>query len=351
MMGELDILKILKNHLVRTGFMEHYNNLVDVVIYDVQNDGNGNLVFYTNVKTITIPFASNLGDLGDVDSSNSTSGDVLVFNGSNWTNQPFEYIRPNFSTRPELSDVGEITSIHMALDKILYPFVNPSFTSLSIQGVSSILELGDCISTSSGGVNTFQWGMSTINNISDTDGYTITDLTASTTLDTNILPKTTTTKAINIPYGICKTTNGATHSFRIQGKNTQNQFFSINVTYTWRPRIFWGTNPNAIVLSDNEINGLSASNTGGTKLATSLAQTFLMDGNGEYIWIVIPQSFGLAINPNGTQSKFIVGGLANSSWEVFSTTFTNTFGHSELYYLYRSSTIQFGIGIDIKIVP
>ena len=74
-----------------------------------------------------------------------------------------------------------------------------------------------------------------------------------------------------------------------------------------------------------------------------------MDGNGEYIWIAMPQSFGLAINPDGTQSKFVVGGLANSAWEVFTTNYTNSFGHIEPYYLYRTTTVQFGTGISIII--
>lgn len=339
-------LKIDKNHLVRTGFMEHFNELLLTTVYNAYVDTDTGLFTLQREKgDITIPFT--LTGLSDVDLTNTTAGQILSYDGSNWVNIDgggvFNYVRNKQSNR--FTDITSVTSIVDALDKILYPYTPPTFTSFSISGVSSTLELGQTITPTLGGNKTFQWGVSTIDNISNTDGYVITDTTNSVTLLTNILPKTLTSQVVNIPYGVVKTTNNATHSFRIQGKNTENNFFNRTVTYTWQPRIFWGSSPKSTTLTDGEIEGLSSN-----KLTNTIAQTFTMNGNGQYLWIVMPQSFGLAIEADGSNSRFVVGGLANSGWELFTTTYTNSYGHSEPYYLYRSTTIQFGTGLSIKIV-
>ena len=117
----------------------------------------------------------------------------------------------------------------------------------------------------------------------------------------------------------------------------------------WRPRIFWGTSSNTI-LNNSDILNLPSSVSGGSKLTSSIQQQFLMNGDGKYIWICMPVSFGAAINVDGSSSRFVVGGLANSAWERFTVSFTNNYSHVENYYLYKTETVQFGTGIDIKIV-
>jgi hypothetical protein len=64
----------------------------------------------------------------------------------------------------------------------------------------------------------------------------------------------------------------------------------------------------------------------------------------------MPTSFGKAIESDGSNSRFIVGGLANSFWTLFTVNFTNQFGFTSSYYLYRSNTIAFGTAIKIDIV-
>jgi hypothetical protein len=348
-------LKIDKNHLVRTGFMEHYNELLLTTVYNAYLDTNTGLLTLQREKgDICIPFT--LTGLADVNITDATAGQVLGYNGTNWVNVDaggiFNYVRNEQSTRHP--DILNVTSVVDALDKILYPFIDPSFASFFIQGVSSTLELGDCISTTAGGVDTFQWSVNTLTNVSETEGYVITDVTNALTLETGILPRTTTTQAVNIPYGICNFVDGATQVFRIQGKDLEDKFFTRDVTYTWRPRIFWGISPKSTALNNAEIEALATSTVdtskSGTKLSNSLAQEFLMDGEGEYLWIAMPQSSGLAIEANGDNSKFVVGGIANSAWNLFSVNYTNSFGHTEPYYLYKTLYLQNGTGIDVKIV-
>jgi hypothetical protein len=347
-------LKIDKNHLVKTGFMDHYNELMLTTVFNAYLDQNTGLLTLQREKgDICIPFT--LSGLSDTNINNGTTGDILTYNGTSWVNTNsggmFNYVRNKQSTRH--TDIMNVTSVVDALDKILYPFIDPAFTSLSIQGVSNILELGDCISTTAGGVSTFQWSVSTLSNVSLTEGYVISDITNPNTLQTGILPNTTTSQAVNIPYGICKTVSGATHQFQIQGKDLENKFFTRNVNYTWTPRIFWGINSKSTALTSSEIDLLPTSTVtasrSGTKLSSSLSQQFLMDGEGDYLWIAMPQSSGLAIEASGANSKFYVGGFAFSAFTLFSVNYTNSFGHSEPYYLYRSDTIQFGVGINVEI--
>ncbi len=344
-------LKIDKNHMVKTGFMEHYNELMLTTVYNAYLDKDSGLLTLQREKgDICIPFT--LTGLADVDVASATAGQVLSYSGSNWIAVDgggiFDYVRNDPSTRH--TDILNVSSVTDALDKILYPYEEPSFSSFSIQGLSSTLELGEYVSSSSGGVETFQWGVTKLPNISLTEGFTITDITTPTTLQTGILPNTTTSQNINIPYGIAKTTNGATHQFKIQTKDTQGSFFNRTATYRWRPRMYWGVLPQDSILNSAQIISLASTTTGGSKLVSDITESFTMNGGGEYIWIAQPQSFGKAIDADYGNSRFIVGGLPNSAWELFSMNFTNQYGHIEPFYLYRTSTVQFGAGIGIQIV-
>lgn len=342
---ELDPLKIIRENLVRTGFMDKYNELVDVVIYKVETDGS-NLIFYTNVDTTIIPLTSSISQLLDVELTNSTSGQVLLYDGNKWVNTNFnpsdlEYIRPDQSTRPELSDVGDITSITQALDKILYPYQEPVFSSFTITGKPNTLELGQGLISIGGENVTFSWGVTNILNISTTTGYDINDTTGSNLLDSNILPNTTTSKSINIPNQIVKTSNGETHLFTIIGTNTNNDSFTRNKSYIWRPRRLWGTSPNGGALNNSEILSLTGTNTGGSELSDTRTKTWSMDGNGEYLHYYWEESIG---DTNG----ILVGNLPNTAWTKHTVSFENQYGHVTNYIGYVTNTIQFGTNISIQ---
>ena len=343
---ELDPLKIVKENLVRTGFMDKYNELVDVVIYKVESDGS-NLIFYTNVDTTIIPMTSNISDLLDVKLDGLTSGQILLYDGTNWVNTDFnpsdlDYVRPDYSTRSVLSDVGEVTSITDALDKILYPYEYPSFTSFGINGKSNTLELGQDLIQSGGETPTFSWGVNYLYNISLTDGYTITDITDNIVSSSDILPNTTTSSPVNIPYQIVNYNPGDIHTFEIKTKNTQDDFFSRNKTYNWLPRRFWGTNPNGGALDSSEIISLTNSNTGGSELSNTYTQSRLMDGNEEYIHFYWEESLG---DTNG----FLVGNLPNSAWTRHVVSFTNQYGYTTNYIGYVTFNPAFGTGIKIDV--
>jgi hypothetical protein len=344
-------LLIHRQHLVDTGFRVHYDGLLDTTIFNAYLDTTTKQICFQREKG-DLCFDFSLTGLPDVNASNATNGDVLVYNGTNWEAQSLSgvlnYARNQQSSR--FPDIMSVSSVIDALDKILYPFIKPTFTALSIQGQSNTLELGEYLSGSNGGNETFAWAVTTLANISTTNGYKILDITNSYTIANSILPKTLTSSSQSIPYGIRNTTNGATNVFRIIGKDLENNFFQRDLTLTWRPRIFWGTSPVDIALNSSQILSLPSSPTGGSSLVSGIQNSFTMNGNGQYIWIAMPVSFGKAIEADGSNSRFVVGGLANSFWNLFTVNFTNAQGYTSSYYLYRTSTISFGTSIKIDIV-
>jgi hypothetical protein len=345
-------LLIYKNHLVDTGFRVKYDELVNTVLYNAYLDKSTNKLCFQQ-ESGDLCFDFSLTGLPDVNVDAATAGDVLVYNGTNWEakylGDVLNYTRNQQSSR--FSDITSITSITDALDKILYPFIAPSFTTFTIQGQSNTLELGEYLSGTNGGNKTFTWGVSTVANVSSIIGYKITDVTnGNFTIANSILPTTLLSSTQNIPYSIVKTINGATNVFRILGKDLQGTFFNRDLTLTWRPRIFWGTSSVSTALNNSQIMTLPSTNTGGSLLTNDITNSFTMDGNGEYIWICMPVSFGKAIETNGSNSRFLVGGLANSFWTLFTVNFTNQFGFTSPYYLYRSNVISFGTAIKIDII-
>lgn len=336
-------LIIDKNHLVKTGFMEHFNVLLEETVHYVYlNITTNELVFQRDAGDITVNFS--LSGLPDVNATNSTSGDVLVYSGSNWINKTVDdalnYINSNPSTR--FTDILGVTSAKNALDQILYPYIQPSFSSLSIENLSYNLELGEYINGSNGGNSTFLFNTNSLTNVSITD-LKILDITNSYTISTTI-PYNSTSALLNIPYGITKTNDGDTNVFRIIGKDTHDNFFEQNVIYTWRPRIYWGTSPLTSINSTQILN-LSSS-----KLSTNMENSFVVNGNGEYIYIVLPTTYGKMISYNGEYSHFRVGNMTNSFWEVYEISHTNIFGYTTTYNVYRSNNISFGNGMKIDIV-
>lgn len=337
-------LIIDKDHLIMTGFLEHFNILLNDTIYNIYYDISTNeLVFQRDGGDLKVDFS--LSKLPDVDTTNLLAGHVLVYDGTKWVSQTLEttmpYVRPATSSR--FTDVTNITSIVDALDKILYPYVAPTINGFSVAGKSTF-ELGQYFSTISGGNETFNWSVTKIENISLTQGFTITDNTNATTLTSlPILPNTMTSSVLSVPYSI-RYTSIATHVFGISTKDIKDTTISRTASYTWLPKIYFGTSP-LTTLTSSQVVGLQSS-----RFASSLVQDFTISGGGEYIWICTPVILGVAMNADGSNTRFVVGGLPNSFWDRFEIPVTNAQGYTSQHYLYKSKTVSFGTNTSIKIV-
>lgn len=75
---------------------------------------------------------------------------------------------------------------------------------------------------------------------------------------------------------------------------------------------------------------------------TSKEQTFVIDGNGGYLYFAYPKEFG-------TQN-IAVNGLLNNAFEISEIDITDIFGNTKTYYVYKSMTLQHGTGIHIQLM-
>lgn len=135
---------------------------------------------------------------------------------------------------PSGTDLGvSAISVQDLLDDILYPYVNPVFTSFSISGQSTTVEVGTTLS----GSKTFTWGVNANSGVVSTiDLYNVT--TAATLLagtgNDGTQAQTITTVQLN--------SNGATQVWRGIGNNSSpsGTFNSSNFTVTSRYYRFYG---------------------------------------------------------------------------------------------------------------
>jgi|GEM_PF-3575283 len=125
-------------------------------------------------------------------------------------------------------------------DMLLYPYQYPAFTSFSISGVPTTLEVCQSISPT----KTYLWSTSNPNNInantieiwhgefsnsglSNDGSEVITDIIDISEFQIQEVPT-----VLNIP---------GTYNFQIQAQNSQNDSFSRIFTVTWKYKIFHGT--------------------------------------------------------------------------------------------------------------
>jgi len=149
------------------------------------------------------------------------------------------------------------------LKNILEPFVNPNFTSFSMQAYS-VLEVGDEILA---GLTTFNWSTNQSGNVEPNTVEIIDVTNANTSLDSGLANDGT--ENVTVPQ-IIKVTN-AFHQFKIQADYLLPQVGTFTLTYNvnWRWRGFYGKDSNA-VLNETEIEAL----TGG--LQTGYAATYVL---------------------------------------------------------------------------
>lgn len=161
------------------------------------------------------------------------------------------------------------------LERILVPYQNPNFTSFSIQGQGTVLEVGDAF----GGIKNFLWNTSNSGNV-QTNSVSIIDVTSSTTLASGL--SNDGVQAIDI--GTFNITAPFTQSYRASAINTQgtpfnSNLFSIQFLYPY----FYGVSNTIPSVSQSTINS-------GTKVVASSNSTINITFNAtvQYLWFAIP---------------------------------------------------------------
>lgn len=214
-----------------------------------------------------------------------------------------------------------------ALDKILYPYVKPTFTSFYLSSQITSLEVGDKIA---GGSRTFNWATSEPDNISPNS---IDIISGSTTILSGAANDGTET--FDIGADIVKTTN-TSHYFKIVGTDTNGDTFQRLYAVYWKWRLYYGSSP-LETMTESDIKALQSS-----FLYTSENYTYNTPENN-YKWICYPTVFGTASKFTDTSTGF---GVAMEAPQTISV--TNAFGVTTDYYCYRSTNSMAG-AVSIKI--
>jgi len=219
-------------------------------------------------------------------------------------------------------------SVQNLFDILLYPYQQPGFSSFSISGQTTPLEVGDTISA---GNKTFIWSTTNSTNI-EVNSIQIEDATDSIILGTGLANDGS--EIINIPSSITKNIKDS-HTWTITGTNTKSSTFLRNYNVNWYWRIYYGESA-LTSLTETDIETLRVN----TLVADSPATYSFLGGN--YKYICYPTSYTLLTNFTDTLT------LLNVAMEPPTTvSVTNTFGQTTNYYVHRT-TNKLGASIDIQ---
>ena len=220
------------------------------------------------------------------------------------------------------------------LQDMLVPYINPTFSSFSITGQSTTVEVGTTIS----GSKSFAWAFTTAGNIT-ANTMAILDVTGATTLASGL----SLTSPHSVSVGSVQLTAPGAYSWKGQATNTNTVVFnSSNFTVNWDWLLYYGTSSNT-TLNASQIQALSNSVLTNTKNAT---YSFVANNYKYFSW---PDSLG---SPTaGTGVKDTATGIAidmatsaddpaysntQNGWSYALTSVTNVNGITTTYRTYRS---------------
>lgn len=241
------------------------------------------------------------------------------------------YVRPT----PMGIDVGGATvgttfdgTVTDALDTILYPYLDPAFTSFSLSGYST-LEVGDEIPT---GNKTFTFDISNDSNVAPNtvDIENVSDAITYVTGSAN-----DNTETVNFIANVIRNTPG-NKQFRITATNTLAADFNRTYNVNWYYRVYYGESVSP-TLTENDIEALRAN-----LLSGSANRTYAMNGGG--------YKFMCWATNLGTKSNFfdVDTGFAVAMEPPVTINITNPYGVSQDYYVYRTTNQLVG-SINIQV--
>jgi len=235
--------------------------------------------------------------------------------------------------------------LDVILADMLVSYLAPAFTSFSISGQSTAVEVGTTLS----GSKTFTWSTSNSTNI-NTNSISILDITGSTTLasglaNTGSHASTIATVTNNTP---------ASYQWQVQGTNTHSSVFSSNFSVNWYYRSFYGTS------ASSNLNAAAIQALTSNALESGFAGTYSFAA-GNYKFICYADAFGSPTASTGfkdTSTGFVVA-MATSTDDAFFSNIqngwyyglvsvTNGLGVTENYRVYRTQN-SLGGSINIQV--
>lgn len=208
-------------------------------------------------------------------------------------------------------------TVQDALDKILYPFGVPKFSTFSIQDAESIIEVGASVP---GGMRVFNWTTVNPANIR-TRSIAIADTTTNTQLAGGLLDNGST----SIQIGETIVNNGpGQHVWTISATDAQDGPLSRQFSITWRWKIYYGNNDFASML------GMDVLALDSTSMTATGAGTYVMPAGG-YKWLCYPSTY-----PTLTSFKDLSTGMNVAINDPVIIPVTNQYGLVQMYKCHRT---------------
>lgn len=259
--------------------------------------------------------------------------DEIVWNGTNWTvlgNAGSGEVYTNATPMPvavggwDAGSTFSTKSMTAMLDGLLYPYQYPTFSSFTISGQSTPIEVGASIAID----RTFTWGTTNSTNI-NTNSISLVDVTGGGVTIASGLANDG-TEATNYPASPIIKTIADSHSFRIDGVNSKTQTFSRTYSVAWQWMRYYGES-GITPLNEAGIKGLRV---GG--LSSGFAGTYSFVGGG-YKYLAYQSSLGTA-----TSFKDQATGLDVPFETPYTVSVTNTNGVTTTYRVHRTTNVLLG---------
>lgn len=267
---------------------------------------------------------------------NNLGGDVFLTGDGSYKSIDLQATYSGVSTSnvtvgglPAGSSVAGLT-IGEIIEKMIFTYLSPAFSSFSISGQPTTIEVG----TSLSGSKTFTWSTSNSSNVQPAS-IQVRNVNSNALIATGL----TNDGSDSINIGTISNTSPISQSFRAEGINTNSiQFTSSNFTVNSIYPFFYGRSATIPIVNSSLL-------TGGTKVVASSTGTIsiIFNADSEYIWFAHPASnttktvwFASALNTGG------IGGVSNlfGSPSTVSVTTMNWGGVSYKVYVsnYATST-------------
>ena len=213
-------------------------------------------------------------------------------------------------------------------DDLLYPYQSPAFTSFSISGQSTLLEVGAELAA---GDKLFTWSTSNSGNI-EPASLDIKDITGALDLVIGTTDDGSETTYID---AIAKST-AASHTWRISAVNTNANTFTRDFKVNWYWKVYYGESP-LTALTETDIEALRMG-----ELKSNSANVYTLLG-GDYKWLCYPTAMGLKATFIDVNTGFPI---AMEPATIVSV--TNLYGITTDYYTHRT-TNTLGSGITVGV--
>jgi len=206
-------------------------------------------------------------------------------------------------------------------DGLLYPYQTPIFSSFSIAGQQTIIEVGETINGSS---RAFNWATTNNSNIQP-NTISIADVSGGTTL----LQDSINDGIETLSFTDVTLTSPGSQKFRVSAINTNNATFSrdYDINYLWRT--FWGSDVDGVITGADILNGSNRLDNNGNGVYSTPA------GAQSYRFISYPASFGKATQITDTATGLEVA--MDPAWNPATVNITNQQGVPVDMYVYRTS--------------